>query len=145
MWKTMSLPLVLLLLGVPALSPPSDIFRVQLRVNADVRLQAQIENSLVQELRRLGDIRRAEDAHDWLLHIQVISLSPDRGYVLSMVVLEKTTIALNQQALYIPDLHAVYVDTDLHALCARAVAAFDSTTLTPARAARRVQSQQDRR
>jgi hypothetical protein len=34
-----------------------------------------------------------------------------------MVSLEKTTIALNQQALYIPDLHAMYVDTDVRALC----------------------------
>jgi hypothetical protein len=144
MWKSMSPLLVLLLLGGPALSQSPDLFRVQLHVSADTRLQARIENALTQELRRLSDIQIAADAHDWLLHIQVISLSSDQGYVLSMVILEKTTIALNQQALYIPDLHAVYVDTDVHALCARAVAAFDSTTLTPARAARRVRSRQDR-
>jgi hypothetical protein len=144
MWKPMRLLLVLLLLGGPALSQSPDVFRVQLRVSADIGLQALIENSLTQELRRLGDTQVAEDAHDWLLHILVIHLSPEQGYALSMVILEKTTIALNRQALYIPDLHAVYVDTDLHALCARAVAAFDSTSLTPARAARRAQRRQDR-
>jgi hypothetical protein len=75
------------------------------------------------------------------LHILVIDLKSERGYVLSVASLEKTTIELNNQAVYIPDLHAIYVDTDLHTLCARAVAAFDSASLMPARAARRVQGQ----
>jgi hypothetical protein len=138
MWRTLSLLLVLLLV-VPALSQSPETFRVKLHVSADAQMQARVENCLARELQRLGNIQITAEAHHWLLHILVIDLMPTKGYVLSMVILENTTIELNHQAVYIPDLHAAYIDPDLNALCARAVAAFNSSSLTPARAAHRTQ------
>jgi hypothetical protein len=145
MWSILSILLVLLLLVVPASSQPPDTFRVKLHVSADTRIQIQVESYLARDLHRLGDVEITQDTHHWLLHILVIDLKPDQGYVLSIVILENTTIEFNNQAAYLPDLHAMYINTDLPTLCARAVAAFDNTSLTRARAARRAQPRQDGR
>jgi hypothetical protein len=145
MWGSPSILLILLLLITPASSQPSDIFRVKLHVSADTQIQAQVESYLARDLLRLGDVEIAQSAHHWFLHILVTDLKPDKGYVLSIVILENTTIEFNNQAAYIPDLHAIYVNTDLPTLCARAVEAFDNTSLTPARVARRARHRQDGR
>jgi hypothetical protein len=141
----MSILLVSLLLAMPVSSQPPRTFRVKLHVSADTRIQVQFESCLVQELQSLRDVQISQEAHHWFLHILVIGLQPEQGYALSMVILENTTIELNNQAVYIPDLHAMYVETDLHTLCVRTVAAFDNASLTPARAAHRAQNRQDRR
>jgi hypothetical protein len=118
---------------------------VKLHVSADTEIQVRFESCLTRELQGLRDVQLSPEAHHWFLHILVTNLKSNQGYVLSMVILEKTTIELNNQAVYIPDLHAMYVESDLQMLCARAVAAFDSASLTPARAAHRSQGQQERR
>jgi hypothetical protein len=118
---------------------------VKLHVSADTRIQTQVENYLARELHRLDDVEITQGAHHWFLHILVSDLKPDQGYVLSIVILENTTIEFNNQAAYMPDLHALYIHTDLPTLCARAVEAFNNTSLAPARAARRAQYRQDGR
>jgi hypothetical protein len=140
MWRTLSILLVLLHPFALAWSQPPDIFRVKLHVNADVRMRDQVERCLGQEFQRLGNVQMTAETHHWLLDILVIDMKPNRGYILSMVILENTTIALNNQAVYIPNLHVLYVDADLPTLCARTVTAFDNSILTPAKAARREQS-----
>lgn len=128
-----------LFLAVPALAQPLDTFRVKLQVSADASIQAQVENALARALQRLEAVQITEETHHWLLHILVVALRPGMSYALSMVVLENTTIEFNRQAVYIPDLHSVYIDTNLSVLCARAIAAFDDSSLAAARAARRSQ------
>jgi len=145
MWRSPRILLVLLLLVMPASSQPLDTFRVKLHMSADTRIQAEVESYLARDLLRLGDVEIVQSAHHWFLHILVTDLKPDKGYVLSIVILENTTIEFNNQAAYMPDMHAMYVHTDLPTLCARAVEAFNSTSLTPARAARRARHRQDGR
>jgi hypothetical protein len=125
---------------MPALSQPPDLLQVRLRVSADTSLQARIERCLAQEFQRLGNVELTQEAHQWLLDVLVIDMKPTKGYILSMVILENTTIELNSHAVYIPSVHVLYVDPDLPPLCTRAVTAFDNASRTPAKAAPRVQN-----
>jgi hypothetical protein len=125
---------------MPAWAQLPDTSRVKLHVSADASLQARVERCLKQELQKLGHIELTEAAHDWLLHILVINIKPDKSYILSMVIMENTTIELNNYAAYIPSLHVLYVDPDLPPLCTRAAAAFDKASRTPAKATPRMQN-----
>jgi hypothetical protein len=125
---------------MPVWAQLPDASRVKLHVSADVSLQARVEHCLKQELQKLGHVEFTEAAHDWLLHILVIDMKPDKSYILSMVIMENTTIELNNYVVYIPSLHVLYVDPDLPPLCTRAAAAFDNASRTPAKATPRIQN-----
>ena len=140
MWRSLSILLVLLHPVMPAWAQLPDASRVKLHVSADASLQARVERCLKQELQKLGHVEFTEAAHDWLLHILVIDMKPDKSYILSMVIMENTTIELNNYAVYIPSLHVLYVDPDLPPLCTRAAAAFDNASRTPAKATPRIQN-----
>jgi hypothetical protein len=140
MWKTLGVLLVLLHPAGVALSQPLDLLRVKLHVSADAWLQARTERCLAQEFQKSGNVEITDEAHQWFLDILVIDMKPGKGYILSMVIMENTTIELNHHAVYIPNLHVLYVDPDLPPLCTRAVAAFDNASRTAAKAAPRAQN-----